>query len=125
MQVPKDLLYTRSHEWVRIEGDSAKIGLTDHAQETLGDLVFVSLPSVGAAVGAGDVIADVESVKAVSDVYCPVAGTVASVNEALADEPERINADPYGAWICELCSLGDKTELLDAAAYETFVAEEA
>jgi glycine cleavage system H protein len=118
--VPTELRYARSHEWVRVDGDIATVGITDHAQELLGDLVFVELPEVGAELTAGAECAVVESVKAASDVYCPVSGEVVGVNEALADAPEKINEDAYDAgWIFRL-RLSDPAELdglLDADAY--------
>lgn len=125
MNTPENLLYAKSHEWVALDGDTAKIGLTDHAQDALGDLVFVNLPEVGDEVVCGEAMGDVESVKAVSDVYSPVTGVVKAVNEALLDTPEAINADPYGAWLVEVESITDKEELLDAAAYIVHCAEEA
>ncbi len=126
MKTPAELLYSKSHEWVRIEADgSAVIGLTDYAQDALGDLVYVNLPEIGDAVTAGETFADVESVKAVSDVFCPVTGKVLAVNDALSDAPEQINDDPYGAWLAKIGDVTDKEELLDAAGYEAFVAEEA
>lgn len=125
---PTDLRYTKSHEWVRDEGDgSATIGITDHAQEMLGDLVFVDLPDVGDAVEAGAECAVVESVKAASDIYSPLSGEVVAVNEALDDAPETINEDAFGeGWIYRL-KLSDAAELdglLDAAGYDVVVAEE-
>ena len=96
MSVPEELQYTRSHEWVRTEGDTATIGITDHAQEELGDIVFVELPEEGATFDVGDAFGTVESVKAVSDLYAPVGGEVVEVNEVLNDTPEKINEDPYG-----------------------------
>ncbi len=120
MNIPEDLQYTKSHEWVRIEGDTATIGITDHAQDELGDVVFVELPDEGATFDAGESFGTVESVKAVSDLYTPVGGEVVEVNSSLEDAPEKINDDPYGeGWICEL-TLDDPGELdglLDAAAY--------
>ena len=118
---PQDLKYTESHEWVRDEGDGViTIGISDHAQELLGDLVFVELPEVGAALAAGDECAVVESVKAASDIYSPVGGEVTEVNEALVDAPETINDDPYvNGWIFKL-RIADAAELdnlMDAAAY--------
>ena len=118
---PQDLKYTESHEWVRDEGDGVvAIGISDHAQELLGDLVFVELPEVGAALAAGDECAVVESVKAASDIYSPVSGEVTEVNEALVDAPETINDDPYvNGWIYKL-KVADAAELdnlMDAAAY--------
>ncbi len=118
--IPDNLKYTESHEWVKDEGDgSVTVGITDHAQELLGDLVFVELPEVGAELSAGSECAVVESVKAASDVYSPVDGEVVAVNQDLADSPEAINEDPYGAWIFKL-KLSDPAQLdglLDAAAY--------
>ena len=114
-----------SHEWVLFADDgTAKVGLTDHAQEALGDLVFVNLPEVGDALTCGEALGDVESVKAVSDVFSPVTGTVKAVNEALLDAPESINADPYGAWLVEVEGISDQEELLDAAAYIAHCAQE-
>ena len=125
MNAPENLLYTKSHEWVQFAGDgTAKVGLTDHAQEALGDLVFVNLPEVGDSLACGEALGDVESVKAVSDIYSPVTGTVKAVNEALLDTPEAINADPYGAWLVEVEDITDKEELLDAAAYVALCASE-
>lgn len=118
MNTPEHLLYTKSHEWVLFAEDgSAKVGLTDHAQDALGDIVFVNLPEVGDSLTQGETMGDVESVKAVSDIYSPVTGTVKAVNEALLDAPETINADPYGAWLVEVADVSDREELLDAAAY--------
>ena len=125
MNTPDHLRYTKSHEWILFAGDgTAKVGLTDHAQEALGDLVFVNLPEVGDALTCGEALGDVESVKAVSDVYSPVTGTVKAVNEDLLDTPEAINADPYGAWLVEVEDITDQEELLDAAAYEAHCAQE-
>ena len=118
MNIPENLKYTRSHEWVEFLPDgAARVGLTDHAQDALGDLVFVNLPEAGDAVTAGEALGDVESVKAVSDIFCPVTGTVRAANEALLDAPEAINADPYGAWLVEVEAITGQEELLDAAAY--------
>ena len=125
MNTPDHLRYTKSHEWVLFAEDgTAKVGLTDHAQEALGDLVFVNLPQVGDELTCGEALGDVESVKAVSDVYSPVSGTVKAVNEDLLDAPEAINADPYGAWLVEVEDITDQEELLDAAAYEAHCAQE-
>ena len=125
MNTPEHLRYTKSHEWILFADDgTAKVGLTDHAQEALGDLVFVNLPEAGDALTCGEALGDVESVKAVSDVFSPVTGTVKAVNEALLDAPESINADPYGAWLVEVEGITGQEELLDAAAYEAFCAEE-
>lgn len=125
MNTPDHLRYTKSHEWILLADDgTAKVGLTDHAQEALGDLVFVNLPQVGDALTCGEALGDVESVKAVSDVYSPVTGTVKAVNEGLLDTPEAINSDPYGAWLVEVEDITDQEELLDAAAYEAHCAQE-
>ncbi len=124
MSVPEELQYTRSHEWVRTEGDTATIGITDYAQDELGDIVFVELPEEGATFDAGDSFGTVESVKAVSDIYTPVGGEVVEVNEALNDTPEKINEDPYGdGWIIKLRVSGEG-DLLSASDYEQFLEEE-
>lgn len=127
-KVPLELKYTKSHEWVKDNGDgSLTVGITDHAQELLGDLVFVETPEVGAGLEAGQACAVVESVKAASDVYAPLAGEVLEVNEALADAPETINQDPYGAgWIFKLkpADAGALAGLLDAEGYQGVVDEE-
>lgn len=125
MNYPAELKYSKSHEWVKMEGDVAVIGITDFAQDALGDVVFVNLPGVGDAAAAGDAFGDVESVKAVSDLVSPVSGEIVEVNEALADAPEALNSDPYGSWIIKVSGITDTEELLDAAAYEAFCAEEA
>lgn len=125
MNYPAELKYSKSHEWVKMEGDVAVIGISDFAQNALGDVVFVNLPSVGDAVTAGAAFGDVESVKAVSDLVSPVSGEIVEVNEALADAPEALNSDPYGSWIIKVSGITDTEELLDAAAYEAFCAEEA
>ena len=124
MSVPEELQYTRSHEWVRTEGDTATIGITDHAQDELGDIVFVELPEEGATFEAGDSFGNVESVKAVSDLYTPVGGEVVEANEALSDSPEKINEDPYGeGWIVKIQVSGEG-DLLSASDYEQFLEEE-
>jgi glycine cleavage system H protein len=124
VSVPEELQYTRSHEWVRTEGDTATVGITDYAQDELGDIVFVELPEEGATFGAGDSFGAVESVKAVSDIYAPVGGEVIEVNEALNDSPEKINEDPYGdGWIIKL-RVSDEGDLLSASDYEQFLEEE-
>ena len=124
MSVPGELQYTRSHEWVRLEGDTATVGITDHAQEELGDVVFVELPQAGDSFDEGDSFGTVESVKAVSDLYAPVGGEVVEVNEALEDSPEKINEDPYGeGWIVKLRTSGDAS-LLSADEYETVLEQE-
>lgn len=124
MNIPEELKYTKSHEWVKMTGDTAEIGLTDYAQGKLGDLVFVNLPEPGDAIKTGEVFADVESVKAASDVYAPVDGSVAQVNEALCDSPEVINKDPYGAWLARVENVTGAEDLMDAAAYRTWVEQE-
>jgi glycine cleavage system H protein len=122
-----DFLYTKEHEWIRVENGDVTIGITHHAQQELGDIVFVELPQIGASFSAGDTFGTVESVKAVSDVYAPVGGEVIEVNEALNDKPELINEDPHGdGWIAKL-RLADKGELeglLSADDYEAYIAEE-
>ena len=120
MNVPSNLKYTKSHEWVRAEADgTVTIGITDHAQELLGDLVFVELPEVGKTLAAEQEVAVVESVKAASDVYAPIAGTVLEVNGAVPDAPESVNQDAYAAWLFKLkpANVSDVDALLDAAAY--------
>lgn len=120
-KIPGDLKYTKDHEWLKLDGDEAIIGITDHAQSALGDITFVELPSVGDSFSAHDTFGVVESVKAASDLYMPVSGEVTAVNEALEETPESVNDDPYGeGWIAKI-KLGDTSEiegLLDAAAYE-------
>ncbi len=125
MNTPKELKYAKTHEWVRFTSETeCEVGLSDFAQDALGDLVFVNLPEVGAEAVQGETICDVESVKAVSDVYAPVSGTVTEVNEELLDSPEKINEDPYGAWLFRLSDVSCPEELLDAEAYDKFCAEE-
>ncbi|WP_417043214.1 glycine cleavage system protein GcvH [Dysosmobacter sp.] len=125
MNFPAELLYSKSHEWVQMLDDTtALVGITDFAQDSLGDLVFVNLPMVGDSVAAEEALCDVESVKAVSDVISPVTGVIAEVNEDLLDAPEKLNEDPYGAWIARIEQITDKAELMDAAAYEAFTQEE-
>jgi glycine cleavage system H protein len=124
VNVPEELQYTRSHEWVRREGETATVGITDHAQDELGDVVFVELPEVGATFDAGDAFGAVESVKAVSDLYAPVGGEVLEVNGALEEAPEKINEDPYGdGWILKLRA-GGEGDLLSAQEYEQFLEQE-
>ena len=125
MNFPAELKYSKDHEWVKFEGDVAIIGISDFAQDALGDVVFVNLPGEGDEVTAGEAFGDVESVKAVSDLVSPVSGTIIAVNEELADSPEMLNSDPYGAWIIKVEGVTAQEELLDAAAYEAFCAEEA
>ncbi len=124
MNYPAELKYTKDHEWMKMDGDTAVIGITDFAQTALGDLVFVGLPEVGDEVVAGESFGDVESVKAVSDVMSPVSGVICAVNMELEDAPESLNGDPYGAWIIKVDHITDHEELMDAAAYEAFCAEE-
>jgi glycine cleavage system H protein len=124
VNVPDDLRYTTDHEWVKVEGDRVRIGITDYAQDALGDVVFVQVPTVGAAVKANDSFSEVESTKSVSDIYAPVTGEVVEVNEDLADAPERLNEDPYGdGWICvlSLADAGELDALMDAEAYRALI----
>src|SRR6478735_6031164 len=122
MSIPTDLRYAKSHEWVRLEGDVATVGITDHAQAELTDVVFVELPTVGRSLDAGEASAVVESVKAASDIYSPVAGEITEVNTALEADPALLNTDPHGAgWIYKARITGDlPADLMDAAAYEAF-----
>ncbi len=123
MTFPKNLMYTKTHEWVLLNDDgTALVGITDYAQDQLGDLVFVNLPEPGDTVTAGESFADVESVKAVSDVLSPVTGEVAEINEVLADEPQRMNQEPYESWFIKVREITDRAELMDADAYQAFVA---
>jgi glycine cleavage system H protein len=127
-KTPSDLRYTKSHEWVKREADgSVTVGITDHAQGLLGDMVFVELPKVGTKVAAGKECGVVESVKAASDVYAPVAGEITAVNTRVSDSPESVNKDAYGAWMFKLkpSAAGEIDKLLDAKAYEALVASEA
>lgn len=124
MKVPDDLRYTSDHEWVRLVQGKARLGLTDYAQEALGDIVFVQLPTVGAVVNAGASFSEVESTKSVSDVYAPLSGTVVEVNAALADAPEHLNEDPYGdGWLCVIEPIDPAAydHLLDADAYRKLI----
>ncbi len=123
MSTPSDLKYTKDHEWVRISGGVARIGITDYAQDALGDIVFVQLPDVGSTVGSGDSFSEIESTKSVNDVYAPVSGTVSSINEMLRDRPELLNSDPYGdGWICEITMSGDAPgDLMSASDYEALI----
>jgi glycine cleavage system H protein len=125
LNIPEELQYTRSHEWVRTEGDTATVGITDHAQEELGDIVYIELPEEGATFEAGEPFGTVESVKAVSDLYTPVGGEVVEVNETLDDSPEKINEDPYGeGWLIKLRVADTRTDLLSASDYEQLLEEE-
>lgn len=121
MHVPDDLAYSSDHEWIRSDGNRARVGITDYAQDALGDVVFVDLPEVGAEVAAGDTVAEVESTKSVSDIFAPLSGTIVEVNTDLTDAPERLNDDPYGeGWIFVIES-SDGGDLLDAAAYRALI----
>jgi glycine cleavage system H protein len=126
MAYPATYRYTKEHEWIEVEGKTGKIGITDYAQNSLGDIVFVEVPKVGSQVTAGKVFGSVESVKAVSDLYSPVSGTVTAVNEELTTSPEKINTDPHSSWIVkvDLSNAAEVDALLDTAAYEKFIAEE-
>ena len=120
MNVPEDLRYSTDHEWVRVTGSRVRVGITDYAQDALGDVVYVDLPEVGRTLGAGEPLGEVESTKSVSEIYAPIAGTVVAVNTELADAPERLNQDPYGeGWICELeaAEPDGGGALLDASGY--------
>ena len=125
MNYPAELMYAKSHEWAKLEGDKATVGISEFAQDALGDVVFVNLPQVGDEVVAGESFGDIESVKAVSDLISPVTGTVCAVNEDVIDAPEAINDDPYGAWLIQVEAVSEKADLLDAEAYTVFCAEEA
>jgi glycine cleavage system H protein len=126
MAYPANYRYTREHEWIELTGSIGVIGITDYAQNSLGDIVYVDMPKVGDAVTANATFGSVESVKAVSDLFAPVSGTVTAVNEALTSAPDKINEDPHGTWIIkvELTDPAQFNSLLDAAAYEAFIAEE-
>jgi glycine cleavage system H protein len=126
MGYPSDYKYTKEHEWIKADGGNATIGITDYAQQSLGDIVFVDLPKVGAEISVGKTLGSVESVKAVSDLYAPASGTVLEVNGALANAPEQINKDAHGSWMLKikLSNPADLGALLTAADYEKFVAEE-
>ena len=118
MNYPEELQYSRDHEWLRMENGVAVIGISDFAQSELGDVVFVNLPQEGDETTAGEPFGDVESVKAVSDLVCPVTGTVCAVNEELLDAPEKLNEDPYGTWIIKVENVTETEEMLTAAEYE-------
>jgi len=126
MPYPTDRKYTKEHEWIQVNGNSAAVGITDHAQESLGDIVFVETPKVGAELTAGKSFGTVESVKAVSDLFAPASGTVTEVNAELATSPEKVNKDPHGSWMLKMTlkSPSEVNSLLSAADYEKFVAEE-
>lgn len=124
MEIRTDLSYTKSHEWVLLEGETATIGITDYAQKELGDIVFVNLPEEGDQVDIDLAFADVESVKAVSDIYSPVAGVVGEVNEELMDSPEKINESAYDAWFIRVDEVSDHTEFMSAEEYEAYIESE-
>ena len=124
MTVPAQLLYSSDHEWIAVDGTRARIGITDYAQDALGDVVYVQAPALGATVTAGDSFSEVESTKSVSDIYAPVSGTVVAINDALATGPDALNSDPYGAgWICEIemSNPADIDGLLDATGYQALI----
>jgi glycine cleavage system H protein len=127
MAYPTDRKYTKEHEWIQVNGSSAAVGITDYAQQSLGDIVFVETPKVGAELKAGKAFGTVESVKAVSDLFAPASGTVTEVNGGLASAPENVNKDPHGSWMIKLTlkNPGELDGLLSAADYDKFVAEEA
>ena len=127
MNIPAELRYSAEHEWVRVDGTTARLGITDFAQESLGDVVFVQLPEVGVEIVAGASAAEIESTKSVSDVYVPVSGVVSRVNDALVDAPELVNQDPYGAgWILEvtLADVSELDRLMDADAYRVVIGDD-
>lgn len=122
MNIPQELKYTKDHEWIKIEGDEAVIGITDFAQGELGDIVFVDVETEGEEVEAGEVFGSIEAVKTVSDLFMPITGEVVSFNEKLEDEPELVNTDPYGdGWVIKVKITGEADELLDAAAYQELI----
>lgn len=126
MAYPSDYRYTKEHEWIKVEGNTGTIGITDHAQESLGDIVFVELPKAGAEVAAGKTFGTVESVKAVSELYAPASGTVSAVNDELSTSPEKVNADAHAAWMIKI-ALKDPAEvnrLMSAEEYQQYIAEE-
>ena len=127
MPYPTDRKYTKEHEWIQVVGQGAVVGITDYAQQSLGDIVFVELPKVGAEVSSGKTFGTVESVKAVSDLFAPASGSVTEVNGDLATSPEKVNTDPHGSWMIKITlkDAGELMNLLSAADYEKFVAEEA
>ena len=124
MNYPTELKYTKSHEWLCMEGEIAVVGISDFAQDALGDVVFINLPQEGDETTAGESFGDVESVKAVSELICPVTGTICAVNEELFDAPELLNEDPYAAWIIKVDNVTGTEDLLDAAEYVAFCADE-
>ena len=123
MRFPTELKYTKDHEWLKLDGGIATVGITDHAQSALGDIVYVDLPKVGKELKAHDTFGVVESIKAVSDLYAPAAGKVVEINSALIDDPAQINRDPQGgAWMIKLALTGEPADLMDSTAYEQYVA---
>ena len=125
MNIPQNLSYTKSHEWVLfLNGTTARVGITDTAQQLLGDLVYINLPEVGDSVVSGDTFSDVESVKAVSDIYSPVTGEISAVNEELKDAPQKMNTDPYDSWLIEVKNITGQEKLLTAEQYAKICAEE-
>ena len=124
MNHPTELKYTKSHEWLRMEDGVAVVGISDFAQDALGDVVFINLPQEGDETTAGESFGDVESVKAVSELICPVSGTICAVNEELLDAPELLNQDPYAAWIIKVDNVTETEELLEASEYEAICASE-
>jgi glycine cleavage system H protein len=124
MAYPAEFKYTKEHEWIKVDGNTGMIGITDHAQQALGDIVFVELPKVGAAISLGKSFGTVESVKAVSDLFAPVSGTVTEVNQDLATAPEKVNSQPHQSWMVTLSNPAELGSLLSAADYEKFAAEE-
>ena len=124
MQLPEHLRYSTDHEWVQVDGARARVGITDYAQDALGDIVYVQLPTLGATVSAGDSFGEVESTKSVSDVYAPLSGTIVAINDALVGAPDTMNRDPYGdGWVCdiEMTDPDQVAALLDAAAYQALI----
>ena len=126
MNIAEGLKYSKDHEWVRVEGDTAYVGITDYAQHNLGEIVYVELPGVGTALSAGDALGAVDSVKSASDIYTPVSGEVLQVNSELSDAPEKVNEDAYASWIAEikLTDLSELDGLMDAAAYKEYCLSE-
>ena len=125
MNLPKELSYTKTHEWVKwLDETTVLVGITDHAQESLGDIVFINLPEIDQQLTKDAAFGDVESVKAVSEVYSPVSGKVTKINEAILDSPEKVNQDPYGSWFMEVSEVNDKTALLTSEEYQSTITEE-
>ena len=125
MNLPKELNYTKTHEWVKwLDDNTVLVGITDHAQESLGDIVFINLPEIDQQLTKDAAFGDVESVKAVSEVYSPVSGKVTKINEAILDSPEKVNQDPYGSWFMEVSEVNDKTALLTSEQYQSVITEE-